>query len=1115
MLVDAMLSVHRAERADALVGPLGELLLNPVVDVFDPDIIAVPTRGVERWLAQQLALTLGAAGAGDGVAANIEFPSPTALVDNVLAVVAGMEPDADPWRGERLAGGVLSVLDESSGQPWCAILDHHLGAGQAPGSYRRGRRFATATQIARLFSAYADNRPSMLVDWAHERDTDGAGTDLAPDARWQPMLWRRLRERLGTPNPAERLADSCARLAADPGLVALPTRVSVFGLTRVSQTVLAVLGALAQGRDVHLWLTHPSPALWSAVASRSPVRRRRDDNTALLAINPLLASLSRDVRELQQRLPPGYVDLHHQPLAAPRRSMLAALQDDIRNNTVPQHGSLQDCDDSLRVHACHGQVRQVDVLRESLLHLFNNDSTLQPRDVLIMCPDVDAFAPLLAAAFSAVDAQHPGHQLRIRLADRSPARLNPLLEIAGIMLGLAGERITATQVLDLAARDPIAREFGFGAEELVTLRQWSLQAGARWGLTQAQREASGVGTVTQNTFGQACDRILLGVAAADTGAAWLGDAVPLGEIMSSEVELAGRFAEYLERLQAAVAALDGAHTGSGWAAALLDALDDLAEADEAHAWQRSDAARRITAALRESGEAALMLSDVRDALAEAVRPRATRTNFRTGEITAAALMPMRFVPHRVVAIIGLDDGAFPRAGQLFGDDILAADPWVGERDPRSEDRQLFLDAIMAATDHLVLCYSGANPVTGQHQPPVAPLADLLDTAAATLGAAVVSRQPLQPFDSANFIAPQPFSFDPQAFAAAGAARAAHRPQRAFLPAPLDPMPSGDEVNLTELVSFVVDPTAAFLAQRLGVRMPSTPSGVTDELPVALDGLAKWAIGDRMLGNALAAATDGADMEARIAVIVAAELRRGTLPPGQAGTDLASDIAGAAGVIAAVAGRDMVGHRSDTVDIDCVVGGYRLVGTVADVFGRRVVTARYAVLGAKHRLAAWVQLLALACSDGGDDWQALTIGRLRDDIGLAKRSVLKLPRDPGAVLADLLELRSVGLCAPLPLATETSHVYACARHEASTVAQAAAKAVAAWTSTSGSGYRNSCENDDAAIVRVYGPDAPFSALWDQPVPPGQPPDGGEPSWFGQLATRVWEPLLRRESVMGAK
>ena len=258
--------------------------------------------------------------------------------------------------------------------------------------------------------------------------------------------------------------------------------------------------------------------------------------------------------------------------------------------------------------------------------------------------------------------------------------------------------------------------------------------------------------------------------------------MPLGEVTSSDVELAGRFAEYLERLQAAVAVLGGPHAGTGWAAVLLDALDDLAEAGEAHAWQRSDAGRRITAATGEAGDGADVVRCPRRVGRGVLRPRATRTNFRTGEITVAALMPMRFVPHRVVAIIGLDDGAFPRAGQLSGDDILAADPWVGERDPRSEDRQLFLDAIMAATDHLVLCYTGADPVTGEPKPAVAPLADLIDTAAATVGAPpVVPGNRCSRSTARTSLRQQPFSFDQQAFAAAVAART-QTPAAAGVPA---------------------------------------------------------------------------------------------------------------------------------------------------------------------------------------------------------------------------------------------------------------------------------------------------------------------------------------------
>ena len=53
----------------------------------------------------------------------------------------------------------------------------------------------------------------------------------------------------------------------------------------------------------------------------------------------------------------------------------------------------------MQVHSCHGPARQIDVLREVLLGLLQDDSTLEPRDILVMCPDIDTYAPLIVAGF--------------------------------------------------------------------------------------------------------------------------------------------------------------------------------------------------------------------------------------------------------------------------------------------------------------------------------------------------------------------------------------------------------------------------------------------------------------------------------------------------------------------------------------------------------------------------------------------------------------------------------------------------------------------------------------------------------------------------------------------
>jgi exodeoxyribonuclease V gamma subunit len=277
-----MLHIHRADRADRLADGLAETLLAPLPDPFEPDVVAVPTRGIERWLVQRLSTRLGTTDSrADGVCANIEFPFPGRLVLGALAAATGIAPDQDPWLAERSVWPLLEVVDECLGEPWLATVEQHLnGARGEPDEPTR--RFGLVRHIADLFDRYGVHRPEMVRAW----------TTGEPGDHWQPELWRRLRERIGSPSPAERLTTACQRIREHPELLDLPPRLSLFGLTRMPRSYLDVLGALAQNREVHLFVLHPSPALWQRVAKdlQNVITNRRDDPTAGLPLNRLLAS---------------------------------------------------------------------------------------------------------------------------------------------------------------------------------------------------------------------------------------------------------------------------------------------------------------------------------------------------------------------------------------------------------------------------------------------------------------------------------------------------------------------------------------------------------------------------------------------------------------------------------------------------------------------------------------------------------------------------------------------------------------------------------------------------------------------------------------------------------
>ncbi|WP_298988641.1 exodeoxyribonuclease V subunit gamma [uncultured Pseudokineococcus sp.] len=1208
-----MLVVHRSESADALVLGLAAVLAVPPADPFARDVVAVPAQGVERWIAQRLSHALGASPGGppDGVCARVDMPRPGRVLDEAVAAVSEDHAAAvEAWSAGRSAWPLLAVLEEG-GTP----LDRALAED--------GRRMAAVQQLARRLAAYGRARPAMLVDWAAGGCSDGADGEVPEDLRWQVDVWRALRERLG-PSPAELLEGACARLRAEPDRVDLPDRLSVYGPTRLSPARLAVLGALAAHREVHLWLHHASPALWDAVAAAPAPRRRRDDVVRRSLREPLLGSLGRDLLELQQLLrlhglaapPPGgagpaapapaaveHRDEHLPPerelpgVGHADRTLLQRLQRALARDEVPvDPPPPAPGDRSVRLHSCHGRVRQVEVLREAVLGLLADDPTLEPRDVLVLCPDVEAFAPLVAAAFGAGSVEegedgaprpgaaatgHPVRHLRVRVADRAPRRENPLLQVLAQVLDLVGSRVPATAVLDLAGHPAVRRRFRLDDDALERLRGWVVAAGVRWGLDADHRAGWGLGGLRQGTWRAGLDRLLLGVAveglpaAADpattadvggTGGAdlVLGGAVPLDDVDSSDVALAGSLAELVDRLDAVVHLLAGRRDAASWAAALEDAVLGLAAPEPDGPWQAAQLHRELAGAAEGASDAVLGAADVRVLLADLLVGRPTRAGFRTGAMTVCTLVPMRSVPSRVVVLLGLDDGAFPRRSAVDGDDLLVRDPWTGEHDPRSEDRQLLLDAVAAAGDHLLVLVTGADERTGADVPPAVPvdeLLDALDRTATVPGGRVRdvirTTHPLQPFDARAFRtpaagrapgdpddasssgspAPRPFSFDTGALAAARAAAGPRRPPRPVLAAPLPARPPVAEVSLADLRSFLLHPVRAFWRQRLEVSVVRPDEEPDDALPLDPDGLERWALAQRLLDRRVA----GGD----VADLLAVELHRGDLPPGPLGERY---LRGVGGEVEAVV-RASEAERAlppGAVDVDADLGPLpgggppvRVVGTVGGVRGDVALHLTASRLGPKHRLLAWLDLLALtAGAAGGSDvggsgaagsgaagsgsgsgsggsgggatssWRAVAVGRAGGDGGAARSVLGPLGVDDArTALAELVALHRAGLDEPLPLPLKTAEAYASRRRGGGSVLAAQDAAARRWDSDRFPG-----EAADPEHLLLHGRELPSAELWFPPTDaergPGWAPD--EPTRLGALARRVWDRLLDAEA-----
>lgn len=877
------LTLHHADRLEPLLDHLADLLQTPLDDPFMADVVVVPTAGVRDAITAHLGSRLGvSARGGDGVAANVELVFIGRFVNRALGIDTGHDADdlePDPWHISRLTWTVLDVLAD--------------GAVAVPTA---DVTWSFARRVADLFDRYATQRPDMIHHWAEGRPidgvfaSDGTAAHLPADHLWQFELWKAVRSRVAEPSLPERLPELLSRLASGESRSHLPPRVALVGFGSLAPAQWRLLRALGHRIDVHVMLRTPSTTAFTSstidlagqlVAARGV---EAPDVTATHR-HPLLVSWGR--RALEARAFVGgipdiaVVDASISPREP--STLLEAVQSDIRHDRAPSLWPGYTVGDlSLQVHACHGEVRQLEVLRDALGHLFVDNPDLRPRDVVVLCPQLDRFAPLAEAVFGRGDMKIP-----VRVGDRSLTTDDPVASAFQAVLSLAQSRVSLSELLSVIQLAPIRRRFGWSIADVETITAWALELGTRWGLSAHHRLRWGLPfDVTSGTWQVFLQQLLAGLLqSAPSPRLGFGDIPPVDGLDAEDADVVGSFAEFIARLDRLRTTLIGAEPDdadvvsetllrqsiSVWVAHLHRVLDDFCGRDPLEPW----AIDAVHAALDDLVDAAtpltsditsiwpLDIGDVRAMLDEAIRERAGRLSLRTGAVTLTSLQPMHGVPARVVCFLGLDDGSLP-SSSFDGDDILGITPCVGERNPRHDGRQMLLDSFLAATDAVLVTCNGADITTNAKRPFIVPLAELLDVVATTVGAesldqlAMVAKHPRHGFADVALLADAqdpllpglagPFSFD------SAMREAAHDRQRRIVPTDpaelvgrwsLDPT-SPPTLGLADVISGVQSPGAQMLHERLDVATLPRRDPLIDGLALSIDSLATSLLGRQLL-----------------------------------------------------------------------------------------------------------------------------------------------------------------------------------------------------------------------------------------------------------------------------
>ena len=1115
------MKIYRSNRVEALLDSMLEVLRHPQDSPFASECIVVQSKGMSAWLSMQLSRRFG-------VWANPDFPHPRQFIQRILRATLGADGNlVQRYSRERLVFVIFDLLAQCATEPAFHPLSSYL-SGDSP-----AKKLQLCRQLAHLFDQYAVYRPEMVLAW-EEGDYLAHGRDLGADG-WQPELWRRIVARIGCCSPARLMVQARIALASSviPFPDQLPERLSIFGIDTLPRIYLAIINELARVTPVHLFLFSPAEGYFADIRSSAELKRiqaKSPEYHVSLDLhwetgNPLLASLGMLARDFQLMLEEdcAYLDMgDHFALHESPATMLEVLQDDIHRlnqrcsadaGCLPK--ILADGDSSLMLHACHGRLREVEVLQDQLLSLFQTDPSLNPREILVMLPDVGLYAPLIEAVFSVPDGDR--RQIPYRIADRPGGSDAYLVDIFFQLLELASGRITAPELMELFSCAAVRDRFGIASEELPLIRHWLDKSGIRWGMDEEHRERFGQPRDRQNTWRFGFDRMVLGYALRSDGD-FFADVLPCEGIEGQGAELAGRFIHYCETLFSQLESIAGRRTIREWQILLAGLLDSLFLVERTQEWQLQkilDAMAEIVSEAEESSPALeFALADLIILLREKLYREAHSQGFMAGGLTFCGMLPMRTVPFKVICLLGMNDGEFPRVEHPQGHDLVARYPEVGDRSRRNDDRYLFLEALLAAREKLLIFYVGSSSRDGKNLPPAVVVEELIDTLSDSFLLAGESesspaerrklllkrlsvRHPLQPFSLRYFDGKHRglFSFAQDYCAAAAAKEKGRSVYGKFLPAPLPFSPEAPaRITMADLHRCLARPARWFLENRLSLFLEEREEALAEREPVNLVELERYHLARELLG----ARREG---HGEALHILARWRGEGRVPLGASACAVFAELDETVQPIVSRLSPFEVSGKLPPLSGEARLGPRLVVaGELSERYAAGLIRGTNSSLHGRVLLAAWLDHLFL-CAVNPADQQLETIIVGKGEKGSADGARLRFASEAGKHLAVFSQIFFAASREPLLFFPKSSYAFA--------------RAFSGGRGSEESRFKAACKKardayTGSAFVVGEGADPCCRQLFRDEIPIGEgysPYQAGVPAFdFADLAMLVFGPML---------
>lgn len=947
------IKLFTSNRMEVLAKSLVEVVGTPLASPMDKEVIIVMSKGMERWVSMEFARHLG-------ICANCTFPFPNTFVREIFRKVLPNVPEHSSFDPGIMTWKIMKLLPDFTSNPGFESLRGYLGdtAGDL-------KRFQLSERIADTFDQYLLFRPDMILGW-----------EKGEQKHWQAVLWRELvkgnedghRAALGKAF-LDAVRDSSTKING------LPERISIFGISALPRFHLEVLAGLARFTQVNLFLINPSREYWGDIVSDWAIQKATSgQDTQDLTIeelhlekgNSLLASmgaLGRDffemVTDFDYEESTSFEDPGEDNLLCCLHSDILDLRDRVQR--LKEKKVISADDSSIQIHSCHSPMREIETLYDQILRMFEEDRSLMPKDILVMAPDIESYAPYIHAVFDAPSDE--AGRIPVSIADRSIRRESEIIDTFLAILDLCGSRFGASQVVSILESPAVQRKFDLLESDLDLIRKWVKETRIRWGIDGESRSRMGLASFVENTWQAGLDRLLLGYAMPGQDEKMFGDILPYDHLEGGETLVLGNLLEFTTELFSYIQSLMLPRTPDEWSKTLARLLDSFFLPDE-DTEREMQALRRMLNGLADSQEMSgfeeeIGLRAVKYHLGSSFDREGFGYGFITGGVTFCAMLPMRSIPFKVICLVGMNNDAYPRQSKPLGFDLIAKHPKPGDRSRRNDDRYLFLEALLSAREKLHISYVGQDTQDNSLIPPSVLVSELMDyieqgfeVHGEKIIELIVTKHRLQAFSPEYFKESKKlFSYSEENFEAAQWLQKDREPAVPFitqgLPAPEEEWKT---VDLNDLHRFFSNPARFLLNRRLGIHLEERASVLEEREAFEIRGLERYLLEENLVKSKFAGRT--------LKDLFSPTRASGQLPHGTVGRCIYENVSQGVDCFVEKTRPYTEGKPLQPLEVDLAVSGFRLTGIIDTLYPERLLRYRYARLKARDRLKVWIHHLVL-------------------------------------------------------------------------------------------------------------------------------------------------------------